>query len=234
MASCRSHAHWTGVAHPIMPVPTNLVPVSTAFAWFNSPATHATTPLGTQTAATCGLHAFNHAMVPIRIAQHLPPMISSRHHFESTAMACNHGDAPEHLIEPTSGNYDVAVLVANFTAAGAAAIPMAPADVETRLGDVFSDHETAEGVYHTGAYLIRTPCGGGHWLCILNGATISGNSPIDVPALLCDSLYTTPHSMTLAQVEDLITVCAFEHAQRSSIQDFCPWHCFLVGIPVGR
>ena len=132
-------------------------------------------------------------------------------------MACNLGDAPEHLTEPASGNYDVAVLVANFTAAGAAAIPMTPADVEARLGDVFADHETVEGVVRTGAYLIRTPCGGGHWLCVLNGATIPEHSPVDAPALLCDSLCSAPHSMTLAQVEDLITVCAFEHAQRSSI-----------------
>ena len=74
IAPCTSRVHWNGVAHPIMPFPTNLVPVSAVFPWFTSPGTQATTSVGTQTDATCGLHAFNHAMLPIRIAQHLPPI----------------------------------------------------------------------------------------------------------------------------------------------------------------
>ena len=199
-------------------------------AWFNSPATYATNAHGAQQRATCGLHAFNHAMVPFRFAQGLPPITCTREAFENVAMSSNLGDAPDQLMEPTSGNYDVAVLMANFTSAGAAVIPMAPDDIQSRLGDVFSNYESVQGVFKTVAYLLRIPCSGGHWLCALNGCLLPESSFEQVPALLCDSLYRAPHRISLSQVEYLITICAYEHAQRASTQDFCPWHCFLIGL----
>ncbi|CAK0836160.1 unnamed protein product [Prorocentrum cordatum] len=121
----------------------------------------------------------------------------------------------------------------NFTRAGAAAIPMDPADIQARLGDVFSDRAIDEGMFRTVAYVIRAPCGGGRWLCMLSGSMIPGSSSEEAPAMLCDSLYSAPRILTLTQVEDLVTLCAFEHAQRASIADyFCPWHCFLIGLRV--
>ena len=213
-----------------MPCPTNLDPVPAHVAWFNSPATHATNAHGVQTDATCGLHAFNHAMVPFRFAQGLPPTICTREVFEQVAMSSNLGDAPHQLMEPASGNYDVAVPMANFTSAGAAAIPMAPDDIQSRLGGVFSNHETVEGVFNTVAHLLRIPCAGGHWLRALNGSFLPERSLGQILAILCDSLYTAPHRISLCQVEDLITICAYEHAQRASTYEFCPWHCFPIGL----
>eukprot|EP00959_Pyramimonas_sp_CCMP1952_P386459 8099239-Pyramimonas_sp.AAC.4 len=138
------------------------------------------------------------------------------------------GDAREHLIEPGGSNYDVAVITSNFTAAGAAFFPMTPQEIQDRLGNAFANYDTPESTYRPGAYLLRIPSSGGHWISVLNGSFVPANLQPESTALLCDSLYTTPHVISSTQVEDLLTTCAFEHSTRSSAQDFCPWHCFLV------
>ncbi len=138
------------------------------------------------------------------------------------------GDAREHLIEPGGSNYDVAVITSNFTAAGAAFFPMTPQEIQDRLGNAFANYDTPESTYRPGAYLLRIPSSGGHWISVLNGSFVPANLQPESTALLCDSLYTTPHVISSTQVEDLLTTCAFEHSTPSSAQDFCPWHCFLV------
>ena len=202
--------------------------------WFNSQLSDAITPEGTQHGSTCGLHAFNHAMVSASAIAHLPHAPVPKAAFESTAMAAHIGDAPRNLMDPGGSFYDVAVLNANFSAAGVTSFPMTPMDVQHKLGDVFGPHSIPEGEFRTAGYLLRTPSSGGHWITVIDARHVPYLHATRPPAFLCDSLYSTAHAITLQQTEDLLYVCAWEHAQRTSAQEFCPWHCFLVGVRIAE
>ena len=86
-------------------------------------------------------------MAAVSAITNLPPAPVSKNAFETTALAADIGDAPHNLMDAGGSFYDVAVLNANFSAAGVASFPMAPMDVQDRLGDVFGPHSILEGEF---------------------------------------------------------------------------------------
>ena len=221
--------HWTFLNDTDLPSPEPLQPWPSTPAWYNSPDTGATTPSGTQRASTCGLHAFNHALAAASLSRNRPFHAVPQSRFEQTARSARVGDGMANLLEPGTGNYDVAVLSANFSGVGLAMIPLTPSDIELRLNAAFASHTTPEGLFTVPAYLFRGPMHGGHWFVVAAPGVHSDTSSSVVCPVLCDSIYPRPHLVSMSDFDSILAIWASKLAWASSGDVHCEWRCFLVG-----
>ena len=222
---------WTAPHHASLPTPSRLKPLSATPTWYNATTTAAVTAGRVQVESTCGLHAFNHALASCRIARahRFDPV--PRTVFEAIALEARVGDSREELVDPDNGNYDVAVLTTNCTAKAIAMFPLTPEEIQERLFVPFQPHHTLTHIGQAAAYIIRLPSHGGHWVAILPRTVTSCTMPPSCHALMCDSMYSTPHAMRLEDVTALLTICAHEQAFADAHGASCEWRCFLVSIP---
>ena len=219
---------WTIQNHASLPTPSRLNPLPVAPTWYNDARTAAVTRSGVQVGSTCGLHAFNHAFAACCVARsvHFDPV--SRAVFEATALEARVGDRREALVDQANGNYDVAVLTTNCAARGIGMFPLTPEEIQERLFAPFQPHHAPAHSSQAAAYIIGLPSHGGHWVAILPGSVPSGTMASSCDALMCDSMHSTPHAMTVEDVTALLTICAHEQAFADAHGGLCEWRCFLV------
>ena len=209
---------------------TAMVP---APSWYNNISSDAIRmPARVQKNASCGLHAVNHLLA---CSSH--PVVLHKDQFEECGLRARIGDSPTNLVDPATGNYDVAVLHANLVARNLGVFPMTAADIEgtegrtsllsgSRLEEPFREHVDLTGSYKAVGYLLRVPVGRGHWITLLPGrAVTSASCPNSV---LCDSLHPHPFLLPQEEMEQLLQACASDSAtgECGSTTGFV---CFLVG-----
>ena len=209
---------------------TAMVP---APSWYNNISSDAIRmPARVQKNASCGLHAVNHLLA---CSSH--PVVLHKDQFEECGLRARIGDSPTNLVDPATGNYDVAVLHANLVARNLGVFPMTAADIEgtegrtsllsgSRLEEPFREHVDLTGSYKAVGYLLRVPVGRGHWITLLPGrAVTSASCPNSV---LCDSLHPHPFLLRQEEMEQLLQACASDSAtgECGSTTGFV---CFLVG-----
>ena len=182
--------------HEIAPLPLEMgKTLPTPHPWYNHPLSHAISDSGTQSGATCGLHAVSHFLFSVAALRRVPHTILAREAFEACGLQPSSGESRRNLTDPRGSDYDIAVLHANLSAHGACCFPMTAVDLEGsdgsvavvaggRLDDPFKDYVSREGEFRCVGYLLRTPASGGHWAAMLPALA-------DGTSWLCDSLF--PH-----------------------------------------
>ena len=124
----RRTRRWEPPQHNIAPMPQDItVPADNEVinaAWYNDSDSGAINAAGTQTGATCGLHAVNHILAVSGESA------LDKSSFEAIALQANLGDRASNLRQPGGSNYDIAVLNINLVRRGLLFFPMSPADIE--------------------------------------------------------------------------------------------------------
>ena len=151
--------------------------------------------------------------------------------FETIALQARVGDRREELINPADGNYDVAVLSTNCAAQDVQMFPLTPEEIQERLFAPFQTHHAPTHSCNAAAYILRIPSHGGHWVAILPGTAVPGTTTLSCVAVMCDSVYPTPHAMEHEDVTALLTICAHEQAFADTHGGSCDWRRFLVCVP---
>ena len=212
---------------------TKLTTTVPAPSWYNDASSDAIRmPARIQENATCGLHAVNHLLA---CSSH--PVVLRRREFEECGLRARVGDKPANLVDPASGNYDVAVLHKNLEARKLSVLPMTAADIEgregresllpgSRLAEPFREHLLLTGSHKAVGYLLRVPVSGGHWITLLPGRVVTSTS--SAKSVLCDSVYPRPFLLGQGETEQLLQACAIDAAagkSHSRISFVCFFDC---------
>ncbi|CAK0841896.1 unnamed protein product, partial [Prorocentrum cordatum] len=182
-------------------------------AWYNNPRTGAIGPRGTQTAATCAIHAVQHL-----IAQISNEAVVTREAFERKCVMGFDG----------GGNYEYADMHTNLEHLGCRCSMVTPDEVETITASDADGSFSAlfrlgvlEGTRVLG-FLLHVP---GHWVCIVPGAM---GGP-DAQATLCDSLFPDVFWLTGLEVAELLEAMAI-HSSRQRVPHGA-WSAYRVYLP---
>ena len=225
---------WTPPRHRVIQL-TKLRTTVPAPPWYNDARSHAISmPARIQENATCGLHAVNHLLA---CSSH--PVVLQKHEFEQCGLQARVGDSPANLVDPASGNYDVAVLHKNLEAKNLSVLPMTAADIEgrpgqasllpgSRLVEPFRDHVLPTGSHKALGYLLRVPVSGGHWITLLPGRVVTSTS--SATSVLCDSLYPRPFLLEQEETQQLLQACAID-AEAGESHSSTGFVCFLIAQP---
>ena len=222
---------WLPPWHHLVDLPTVTATVP-APSWYNNADSGAISmPARVQENASCGLHAVNHLLA---CSSH--PVVLQKDRFVECGLRAKVGDSPANLLDPRSGNYDVAILHANLMAWKLSVFPMTAADIEgtedrasllpgSRLQEPFREYVVETGSYKTVGYLLRVPQHGGHWITLLPGRVVTPASCGNT--LLCDSIHRCPFVLTQTETESLLVACAIDSAT-GACHDRTGFVCFLV------
>ena len=167
------------------------------------------------------------------------PVVLQKHEFEQCGLQARVGDSPANLVDPASGNYDVAVLHKNLEAKKLSVLPMTAADIQgrpgqasllpgSRLVEPFRDHVLPTGSHKALGYLLRVPVSGGHWITLLPGRVVTSTS--SATSVLCDSLYPRPFLLEQEETQQLLQACAID-AEAGESHSSTGFVCFLIAQP---
>ena len=222
---------WTPPRHSLLQL-TKLRTTVSPPPWYNDASSDAISmPARIQENATCGLHAVNHLL-----AGSSHPVVLRKREFEECGLRARVSDTPDNLVDPASGNYDIAVLLTNLEARKLSVVPMAAADIEgrdgrrsllpgSRLAEPFREHLSLTGSHTAVGYLLRVPLHGGHWITLLPARMVTSTS--SAKTLLCDSLYPRPFLLGQEETAQLLQACAID-ADAGESYSTTGFVCFLV------
>ena len=170
-------------------------------------ASNAVLPAGTQAAATCGLHAFNHAMHAFHGFR-----CWTWGEFDARVSAQDFDDA---------GNWEFQTIQANVGAAGVLIQPV-PIDDLTNIVTWMDDwHRLRVWRPTTFGLLVHIP---GHWIAIVRpeGAATTANV-----ALLCDSLFPVPFQLNQEEMLSMMRGIQ-QHLREARVVDAGEWSVYKI------
>ena len=160
---------------------------------------------GTQLAATCGLHAVNHAQRPLGT-------LHTWAQFDSWSKDDE---------KSPSGDWDIAALNRNLDAAGALVRPV-EGDAWTTLARWYPEQATlALWSPDTLGCVMHVP---GHWVAL---SRPDGPQTEDAAALLCDSLHKKPFALGVEEVRQLFARMG-AYQRNASLQEAGKWSLYVV------
>jgi hypothetical protein len=176
----------------------------TAPPWYMRKESHAVHQ-GTQTGATCGLHAVNHALHPL--GKHF-----TLEEFERNSL-------PDERAAPRDSEF--ATLHRNVMAAGAFLEPVLPERCEDLSR--WNPEESRLTLWSTMTHgcVMHVP---GHWVCLTR---CEGPQTAGAAALLCDSLHREPFALSAEEVGELFALVAC-HQQTAPVQLAGTWSLYVV------
>jgi hypothetical protein len=160
---------------------------------------------GIQQAATCGLHAVNHALRPLGLLHTWEDFDSRSKRDERTP----------------SGDWEIAALHRNVEAAGAWMNPLEPAELPA-LARWNSEQATLSlWSQDTLGCVVHVP---GHWVALSRPDL---PQTADAAAFLCDSLHRKPYALGAEEVRQLFALIA-AHQQNVALQHAGRWSVHVV------
>ena len=160
---------------------------------------------GTQKAATCGLHAVNHARRPLGTLH--------------TWAEFDGRSKPEE--RTPSGDWELGALLRNVEAAGAVLRPVYP-DALTSLSRWNPEQATLTlWAQDTLGYVMSVS---GHWVALSRPDV---PQTVDAAALLCDSMHKKPYALGVEDVRQLFTLIA-AHQRNAPLHAAGQWSVHVV------
>ena len=182
------------------------VPIITP-AWYMRRETNAVLPGGTQAAATCGLHAFNHVM---HAFAGFRPWTWAEFDARVPAQECD-----------AAGNWEFAAMQANIHAAGASIEPVEIGELSESVAWVDDWHRLRVWQPSTLGLLVHVP---GHWIAVVRP---EGAGTMSNVALLCDSLRPAPFQLNHAEIHLMMTSIQ-QYLRNASLAEAGEWSVYRV------
>ena len=175
--------------------------------WYMQRNSNAVLPNGTQAAATCGLHAFNHALHALR-------------GFRCWTWGEFDARVPAQDFD-IDGNWEFAALQANTAAAGVLMEPI-PVDDLTDVVTWADDwHRLRVWQPNMLGLLMHVQ---GHWVAVVRPEGAGTTSNV---ALLCDSLFPVPFQLNQAEMLSFMTSIQ-QHLREANLVDAGEWSVYKV------
>ena len=175
--------------------------------WYMQRESNAVLPTGTQAAATCGLHAFNHVM-------------HACHGFRCWSWGEFDARVSAQDID-INGNWEFAALQANLGATAALIEPVSNEDLPNVVAWIDDWHRLRIWQPATLGLMVHVP---GHWIAIVRPEGAASTSNV---ALLCDSLYPLPYQINRAEILTMMASIQ-QHQSQAHIVDAGEWSVYKV------